>query len=597
MILEKINFKDLKRIIDKKLFILLIAISTATIFISSLEIVGIGILASFVLFLSDIKSFASNLPDFYIFNYFKELNQKELINLFLLIIIIFFIVKNCLIFVFLFFFNKFRILFNYSISKKLLNKYLSKNYEFYLANKNSNLIYNIREETVRFTGLIFSLINILKEFFLITFLLICIFVVNWKVTSIATFFLGSISIFIFLLIKKKLYKLGKDQTYYASTLIKKLIETFSDIKFIKVRSLEKFFSNKILFNQKELLKVGFYQSVIICLPRLLLELFAVIGLSVTIYIFLNMNYSFNEIIPIITFLALAIIRMVPAIASLNSNISNVTTNLISLEIVSKHFKNEEKSSRLNLVKNLNDKYHQINSIELKNVSFKYIDQKNDVLKNINFKLFKSDILGIIGDSGSGKTTLADIIIGLLEPQNGEILINNIPIKIDQFSKYKISYMPQSINILDEKLDLNIAYGVDEKEINKEKIKKSLKFSELEGIGNKFYEKKMGESGLNISGGQKQRIGFAKSIYNDPDLIVLDEPTSDLDFKTQGKIMNNLKLSSANKINIIIAHRLNTLDICNKLLIIDNGKIIDFGKKEQILEKHSDINIFFKKNIN
>ena len=138
MILEKINFKDLKRIIDKKLFIFLIAISITTIFISLLEIVGIGILASFVLFLSDIRSFTSNLPDFYIFNYFKELNQKELINIFLLIIIIFFIIKNCSIFVFIFFFNKFKILFNYSISKKLLNKYLSENYEFYLANKNSN---------------------------------------------------------------------------------------------------------------------------------------------------------------------------------------------------------------------------------------------------------------------------------------------------------------------------------------------------------------------------------------------------------------------------------------------------------------------------
>ena len=225
-----------------------------------------------------------------------------------------------------------------------------------------------------------------------------------------------------------------------------------------------------------------------------------------------MNYAFNEIIPFITFLALAIVRMVPAIASLNSNFNNVTTDLISLEIVSKHFKNEEKSSRLNFVKNLNDKYHQINSIELKNVSFKYIGQKNDVLKNINFKLFKSDILGIIGDSGSGKTTLADTIIGLLEPQNGEILINNIPIKIDQFSKYKISYMPQSINILDEKLDLNIAYGVDEKEINKEKIKKSLKFSELDNIGNEFYEKKMGESGLNISGGQKKKIAPFSSFF-------------------------------------------------------------------------------------
>ena len=202
-------------------------------------------------------------------------------------------------------------------------------------------------------------------------------------------------------------------------------------------------------------------------------------------------------------------------------------------------------------------------------------------------------MGIIGDSGSGKTTLVNIICGLLKPKSGNILINNSVIEEQNLKDYSISYMPQFTNIIDENLDLNIAYGVDEANIDKKKITESLKIAQLEKIDKDFYQKQMGEDGLNISGGQKQRIGLARTVYNDPDLLILDEPTSDLDFKTQDKIIENLKLLSKNKITIIIAHRLNTLEICNKLLILEGGLKYDFGLKNEILDKNSDLSKFFK----
>ena len=590
MIFKKINFNELTKIIDKKLFIYLILISLTTIIISILELIGIGALAGFVLLLSDVKNFIDSLPNLKILNFVKEMEEKNLINLFLISIVCF-LIKNILIFLFIFSFNKLRVLFNYSISKKLLNTYLSKNFEFFLLNKNSNLIHNIKEETVRFTGFIFSLINILKESILIIALVIGIFFINWKITSLTIVLFGFLSIIVFSFIKKRLYNLGKDQTHYSSRLIKKLIETFQDIKLIKVRSLENFFSKKILFNQKKLLDVGFFQAILVSIPRLILEIFAVLGLSLTIFFFIKLNYSFNEILPFITFLALAIVRMVPAIASLNNNINNVTTNLISFEIVTKHFK-DKKISYLKNKDSSGKKFLKIDNLEVKNLSYSYFNQPNDVLNDLNFKLSKNDVLGIIGDSGSGKTTLVNIICGLLKPKSGNILINNSVIDEQNLKDYSISYMPQFTNIIDENLDLNIAYGVDEAKIDK-KITESLKIAELEKIDKDFYQKQMGEDGLNISGGQKQRIGLARTVYYDPDLLILDEPTSDLDFKTQDKIIENLKLLSKNKIIIIIAHRLNTLEICNKLLILENGLKYDFGLKNEILNKNSDLSKFFK----
>ena len=592
MIFKKINFNELTKIIDKKLFIYLILISLATIIISILELIGIGALAGFVLLLSDVKNFIDSLPNLKILNFVKEMEEKNLINLFLILIVCFFLIKNILIFLFIFSFNKLRVLFNYSISKKLLDTYLSKNFEFFLLNKNSNLIHNIKEETVRFTGFIFSLINILKESILIIALITGIFFINWKITSLTIVLFGFLSIIIFSFIKKRLYNLGKDQTHYSSRLIKKLIETFQDIKLIKVRSLENFFSKKILFNQKKLLDVGFFQATIVSIPRLILEIFAVLGLSLTIFFFIKLNYSFNEILPFITFLALAIVRMVPAIASLNNNINNVTTNLISFEIVTKHFK-DKKISDLKNKDSSSKKFLKIDNLEVKNLSYSYLNQPNDVLNDLNFKLSKNDVLGIIGDSGSGKTTLVNIICGLLKPKSGNILINDSVIEEQNLKDYSISYMPQFTNIIDENLDLNIAYGVDEANIDKKKITESLKIAELEKIDKDFYQKQMGEDGLNISGGQKQRIGLARTVYYDPDLLILDEPTSDLDFKTQDKIIENLKLLSKNKITIIIAHRLNTLEICNKLLILESGLKYDFGPKNEILNKNSDLSKFFK----
>ena len=227
--------------------------------------------------------------------------------------------------------------------------------------------------------------------------------------------------------------------------------------------------------------------------------------------------------------------MVPAIASLNNNINNVTTNLISFEIVTKHFK-DKKISYLKNKDSSGKKFLKIDNLEVKNLSYSYFNQPNDVLNDLNFKLSKNDVLGIIGDSGSGKTTLVNIICGLLKPKSGNILINNSVIDEQNLKDYSISYMPQFTNIIDENLDLNIAYGVDEAKIDKKKITESLKIAELEKIDKDFYQKQMGEDGLNISGGQKQRIGLARTVYYDPDLLILDEPTSDLDFKTQDKII-------------------------------------------------------------
>ena len=236
----------------------------------------------------------------------------------------------------------------------------------------------------------------------------------------------------------------------------------------------------------------------------------------------------------------------------------------------------------------------IKKIEFENVSFKYkIDNPSFGLNDLNLVFEKNDIIGVIGRSGSGKTTFADLLLGLLKPDSGQILINDDKLEKIENRNFNFSYIPQSINLLDDNLYENIAFGSNNGNIDKNKIKEILFKADLDKLDKDLYSKILVKMYCNIWR-TKQRIGIARAIYNEQNLLILDEPTSQLDYESEKKIIQNIK-EVKKDIMIIIAHRVNTLFICNKLLILENGKVVDFGKKEEILKKHGYLEKFFDKN--
>ena len=445
---------------------------------------------------------------------------------------------------------------------------------------------------MRFTGVFFSILSIFKETFLIIFLGLSIFIINWKISSIVLFTFIFFSSIIFIIVKGKLYSLGKDLTFFQSNFLKKLFEAFNNIKFIKIRKLENFITTKLFYFQKRAMNTTFVQNVIVTIPRLVLEVFAVSGLCLTIFIYINSSLPIDKLIPLLSFIALAIIRIMPAISSININVNNITTNIHSLEIVNSYIKQKD----LELITrdgNLDLTFKKIKKIRFENVYFKYkVDNPSFGLDDINLTIEKNDIIGIIGKSGSGKTTFADLLLGLLKPDSGKILINDEKSKNVDTQNFNFSYIPQSINLLDDNLYENIAFGNRNQNIDKEKMDKILSKADLDTLDKDLYSKSLGEDGIKISGGQKQRIGIARALYNEPNLLILDEPTSELDYSSEKKIMQNISEFKIDII-IIIAHRINSLNICNKLLILENGKILDFGTKKEILSKHIYLEKFFE----
>ena len=205
------------------------------------------------------------------------------------------------------------------------------------------------------------------------------------------------------------------------------------------------------------------------------------------------------------------------------------------------------------------------------------------------KIEKGTSVGIIGRSGSGKSTLVDLILGLLNPNNGKISVDGINIKYNKNLWQKnIGYIPQDIYLLDDTIKNNIVFGIDEEKIDYKLLNESIKTAQLE----KFIELSeykldtiVGNRGAKISGGEKQRIGIARALYNNPKILIFDEATSALDIDNENKILEEIYDGINDKTLIIISHRNNTVKYCESIYVMEQGEVIDQGSYSKIMERH------------
>ena len=243
---------------------------------------------------------------------------------------------------------------------------------------------------------------------------------------------------------------------------------------------------------------------------------------------------------------------------------------------------DEKTSIISLAKkNIDIK----GSVEFKNVCFKYQDTGINGMSDVSFKLNAGDSLGIIGSTGSGKSTIANSILRLFDIDSGKILIDNIDIKKLDISYYRrqIGYVPQDVFLFSDTIENNILFGSDDNDF--EKVKKAAENSDLtrniESFPNKF-ETKIGERGITLSGGQKQRVSIARAIIKEPKILILDDCLSAVDTKTENIILENLKDIMKDKTSIIISHRISSVKLAKKIIVIENGKVIEQGDHASLL---------------
>ena len=284
------------------------------------------------------------------------------------------------------------------------------------------------------------------------------------------------------------------------------------------------------------------------------------------------NYAALNILGTLGVFLLSSLKIIPSINKILISIQTIKYSETAIKSLSKDI-DKIKSIALNEKVQFNFK----KNILFKNVQFSYKSNKQPILKNINLEIKKKDFVAFVGKTGSGKSTLLNLLMGLLEASSGQILVDGVDIKKNLIEWRKnLGYVSQNINLLDDSIKKNIAYGFDETKISNQRLSESALRAQLSNFINqneKKYDLIVGEDGIKISGGQKQRIAIARALYNDPSILVLDEPTSSLDSNTEKEIFSSLKQLNEQKTIIVVSHNIRDYQDFNKVFEIKNQEII------------------------
>jgi ABC-type multidrug transport system fused ATPase/permease subunit len=443
-------------------------------------------------------------------------------------------------------------------------------YSFHLQNNSAHLLRNISSEISIFTNLTQNLMLLQVNSAIVIGLASILVVIEPKGTALIFFLLGAVGFIFLKIVKKRLQFWGEKRQYHDGCRQQQMMQGFSTIKDIKLLGKELYFATLFKKHNDSLFSTSSKVIVTQQLPRLFFEFFAIVGLAFYIIVISTSGKTMVSALPILGFFVASAFRLIPSLSTIIGSLQVIKYSKSSIILLSEEF---DKINKNKLIPNKN-KFLFENEIQFTNLSFNYFGTNNAIISNLNFSVKKGQTIGIIGESGSGKSTLIDLLLGLLNPSSGSILVDSIDINSNIFGWQKlIGYVPQSINLLDDTIENNIALGVEKQNIEKSKLTNAIVDAQIEDFISSLPEglnTKVGERGVRLSGGQKQRIGIARSLYNNPSILVLDEATSALDNNTENEVMKSITSLKGKKTIFIIAHRLSTIQNCDVVFNLKNG---------------------------
>ena len=467
-------------------------------------------------------------------------------------------------------------------SERMMKNFIRRDYEFFLEADTAVIQRSITSDVNNMYALIQALLTLISEAVIFVSIAVVLLWADPLMTGIVAALLIVTLFIIKIFIKPVMKRAGEENQYFYSGLFKHISEMVMGIKEVKVSAREKYFVEEYKICGSGYVKAVQKYTIINNVPRLIIEVVciaAVIGYFLYLYLRGGDN---TGTFTVISAFALGLSRLMPCANRINNQLNNIAyfepffmgvTDNLQQEI-------EDENVDISAFEVPTEKLPAEKEICLKNITFHYPTMPDvNIFENASLTIPIGSSVGIVGTTGAGKSTIVDILLGLLQVQEGTILVDGVNVlENGNYRKWlkNVGYIPQTIFMLDDTIRSNVAFGIPKESIDEKRVWEVLKEAQLDEFVKGLPEgldTKIGERGVRISGGQRQRIGIARALYEDPEVLVMDEATAALDNDTEKAIVDSINRLHGTKTMIIIAHRLQTIEKCDSVYRVENKQII------------------------
>ncbi len=492
-----------------------------------------------------------------------------------------FVVKN----LFLYYVNVVQLRFvftnQFATSRRMMVNFMKRPYEYYLNADTTVIQRSITSDVINMYGLIMSFLQLSSESIVFLCLLAILLIEDAAMTvSIATVLLLTL-LLIKIVIKPVMTRAGEENQEFYSGLYKWISEAVTGIKEIKIGAKEDYFIHAYATCGEGYVNAVQKYNLFNSTPRMLIETVAIAAMVLYLIVKMESGVAVKDLIPQLGVMVAAAARLLPSASRINNHLTAIAYFEPFLMNVSDSLQEEINDASINYDPVDYQKREQLQKlpitkeIALEGITYGYPQTQTKVLDKASLQIPVGKSVGIVGTTGAGKTTIVDVLLGLLQPEEGSITADGISIT-DNYPAFlkNVGYIPQSIFMLDGSIRRNVAFGIADEQVEEEKVWAALREAHLDDFVRSLPEgldTGIGERGIRLSGGQRQRIGIARALYDDPEVLVMDEATSALDTETEAAVMESINRLHGKKTLIIIAHRLQTIEQCDIVYRIEQGK--------------------------
>ncbi|UCV06687.1 ABC transporter ATP-binding protein [Dechloromonas denitrificans] len=470
------------------------------------------------------------------------------------------------------------------LSQRLFTIYLRQPYTFHLQRNSAELVRNITGEVGILTGVLTSGLLMLTEL-LVTAGVACLLLLVEPVGALLAVLVFCGSAWVFnRLTRERITRWGIERQIHDGLRLQHLQQGLGGAKDVKLLGRESEFLAQFQTHNAKSTRIWRLLATLQSYPRLMFEMLAVSGLAVLVLSMLAQQRDLSSIVPTLGLFAAAAFRLMPSVNRILTAVQNLRYTLPV--VASLHRESQLPAPDLKAAVVTNRPPFG-NVLTISELVYQYPGASRLALEGVSISIRRGESVGLIGASGSGKSTLVDVILGLLEPGGGVVQVDGDDIQ--QCLRYwqdQIGYVPQSIYLTDDTLRRNVAFGLRDDEIDEAAVQRAIESAQLDTFVNSLPEGLrtiVGERGVRLSGGQRQRIGIARALYHDPAVLVLDEATSALDTATESSVMEAVSALHGSKTIIIVAHRLSTVEKCDRLIRLEAGHVVAEGPPAVMLQ--------------